>query len=258
MVTGVTHTLAGLNGDNMPALIQAKDGTIWDAETQPNPDVHGNESRNSFKWNCYHHRLGQLFQNKVKPKILRAIDTIHQKNEYNFEGDFLSLQTALYESIRTHINEDPERKQPFMLKIADIIVYGAYNNSDISKLHNNKLFRTSLDFVYRNIKIYDSEAFTYDDVRLQKISEFLHKEICIHYQDDPTLLKIIDIIIFLMKEDIYYRPRWILILQDIEPTVKGITERNPSVILIGLSRLCRLCKGMKLTPTEIENIERWH
>lgn len=242
----------------MPALIQAEDGTIWDAETQPNPDVHGNESRNSFKWNCYHHKLGQLFQNKVKPKMLRAIDTIHQKNEYNFEGDFLALQTVLYDSIRARINEDPERKQPFMLKIADIIVYGAYNDFDIKRLCGNKLFKTSLDFVYRNIKIYDPEAFIYEDVRLQHISKFLHNEICIHYQDDHTLLKIVDVIVFLMKEDIYYRPRWIQILQDIYPDVKDVAERNPSILLISLSRLCNLCKDMELTPIEIENIERWH
>ncbi len=258
MATGVMHTCTGLNGDNMPALIQANDGTIWDAETQPNPDVHGNESRNSFKWNCYHHKLGQLFQNKVKPKMLRAIDVIHKKNEYNFEGDFLSLQTALYESIKARINEDPERKQPFMLKIADILVYEAYNDSDISRLHNNKLFRTSLEFVHRSIKIYDSEAFVYDDVRLQKISKFLHTEIRVYYQDNPILLKIVDVIIFLMKEDIYYRPRWIQILQDVRSTAQDISERNPSIFLIGLSRLCYLCKDMELTPVEIANIERWH
>lgn len=242
----------------MPALIQADDGTIWDAETQPNPDVLGNNSRNSFLWNCYHHKLGQFFQTHVKNAILRAINAVYSKNEYSFDGEYLVLQNALCESIKTRINEDPERKQPFMLKIADLLVYVAQDDSRIKRLEKTKLFKTSVDFAYRGIKRYDSEAFVYDDNRLQEISGVLKNEICVYWQDDCTLQKVAEIIVFLMKEDIYYRPRFIQILQDVGPVVGTIRLKTDSILLVGLCKLCHVCKDFELTDIEKANVERWH
>lgn len=242
----------------MPALIQADDGTIWDAEKEPNPDVHGNESRNSFKWNCYHHWLGKLFQGPVKSAILRAIDTVHNKYEYSFEDDFLVLQNALYESIRARINEDPNRKQPFMLKVADFVVLAAQNESVIVRLKNNKLFCKSVDYAHKGIQKYDPEAYIYADARLQTICSVLVTQINKNWQDNSVLLECADIILFLMKEDIYYRPRWIQILQDVRSVVEDLTDKNNSVLLNGFSKLCEAVKDFELTPEELDNIERWH
>jgi hypothetical protein len=238
------------------ALIQATDGTTWDAEKDANPDVHGNESRNTFKWNCYHHWLGKFFQGPVKNAILRAINAVYAGKSYSFEGDYLILQQALHDSIRVRINEDPTRKQPFMFKIADLLVYAAQNEAFIERLQNNKLFRTSINYAHKGIQKYDSEAFVYDDIRLQKISSFLTLEICKNWQDNIYLQKCADIAIFLMKEDIYYRPRWIQIVQDIQPIVKQL--KLDSVFFMGLYKLCNLCEDFEFTPEELENIERWH
>lgn len=239
----------------MPALILAENGTVWDAEIQSNPDVTGNESRNSFKWNCYHSKLGQFFQGAVKDAILRAINAVHNKNIYYFESEFLTFHNALYEAIKEHIRHDAERKQPFMFQVADILVYYAQNECDIKKLQKNKLFRTSVDFAFKGIKKYDSEAFIYDDVRLQMISTYLKKNVDALFDNDTTFQKVIDIVCFLMKEDIYYRPRFIKMLQDIQ---KKKCYPGSSELVVIFSGLCELVNDFELTQVEIENIERWH
>ena len=160
----------------MPALIRVSDGSFWDAETQPNPEIKGNESRNSFLWNCYHHKLGIFFQKQVKDAILRAISTVHQRNEYSFNGDILILQAALYEAVRTHIQHDAERKQPFMLSVADILCQCAKDENEIGRLQKNKLFKTSVNFAHRGILRYDSEAFLYEDIRLLTLNNLLNSK----------------------------------------------------------------------------------
>lgn len=241
----------------MPALIRASNGVVWDAETQKNPDIKGNESRNSFLYNCYHHKLGQFFQVQVKNAILRAINAVHSKNEYSFEGEFLVLQNALYESIRSRIQHDADRKQPFMLKVADILCYYAQNENGLKRLQKNKLFKTSVDFAHKGILRYDSEAFIFDDARLQEISKCIKSYTNVHIDNPEYLLKVVDIIVFLMKEDIYYRPRWIKILQDIDSTVQIIPPNKNPIVLV-LKWLCITCREFELTPIEIANIQEWH
>ena len=239
----------------MPAFIQASDGTVWDAEIQPNPDVRGNESRNSFKWNCYHSRLGQFFQKQIKDAILRAINAVHSRNVYSFDGEFSELQKALYESIGSRITEDPDRKQPFMFKIADILVYYAKDECAIKSLQKNKLFQKSVEYAYKGILKYDSEAFVYDDIRLQKISTYLNKNISALWDDNLTFQRVVNIIVFLMKEDIYYRPRFIQILQDLQKDNRYPDGSEVSLVFAGL---CEVVKDFELTDAELANIERWH
>lgn len=231
-------------------------GIKYDSTSEPNPDTSGNESRNGFKWSCYYHPLGRMFQDKVKSAILSAIEAVHRNNKYVFNGECLRLQTALYDSVRRRISEDPTRKQPFMLKVSDILVHGVYNNSAISRIHRNKFARVSINFAYMGIQKYDKEAFLYEDVRLSSISSLLKDEI-VDFRNDETLLKIIDICIFLMKEDIYYRPRWIQILQDIRPVVDSLDITNNKIIKL-LKKLCDLCSTMELTESELDNIGKWH
>jgi hypothetical protein len=146
-----------------------------------------------------------------------------------------------------------------MLKACDILVYYAFSDYAIKKLHENKLFRTSIDFAHRGILKYDSDAFVYDDVRLQTISNTIISGIKIFFDNDPTLIKCSNIFIFLMKEDIYYRPRWIQILQDIREIVEklNIDTLNIHPVLVCLEMVCKVCKEMTFTHIEIANIERW-
>jgi hypothetical protein len=58
-----------------------------------------------------------------------------------------------------------------------------------------------------------------------------------------------------MKEDIYYRPRFIQILQDIQ---KKKCYPNGSEVILIFAGLCERVKDFELTPVEIANIERWH
>lgn len=240
----------------MSALIRVRDGSIWDAETQKNPDVTGNESRNSFLWNCYYHKLGIFFQKQVKDAILRAINAVHQRNEYSFDGDILVLHDALYEAIKARIQHDAARKQPFMLSVADILCQCAKDENEIKRLQKNKLFKTSVNFAHRGILRYDSEAFQYEDVRLLTLDTILKNENDTFWQDQ-TISKVIDICIFMMKEDIYYRPRWIQILQDIRGNVGSIYDgTNP--VLHALDSVCEASCDFKLTIIEKANIEDWH
>jgi hypothetical protein len=231
-------------------------GVQYDSSKEPNPDTSGNGSRTSFLFSCYYHPLGKFFQEKIKSSILTAIDTFHGNEKYLFKGEYLKLQEALYEAIRKHVRHDQDRKQPFLFKVSDILVYGAYNNSVIGRIHHNRFARASIDFAYIGIKKYDKEAFVYDDVRLSSLSSLLKTEIT-NFRNDETLLKIIDICIFLMKEDVYYRPRWIQILQDIKPVVDELDIPNNRIIEI-LKKVCDLVKDMELTDEELNNIQEWH
>jgi hypothetical protein len=237
----------------MAALIRAENGTIWDAENQPNPDCLNNDSRTGFLWNCYHHKLGQFFQHEVKNALFRAINAVHQRNNFNFEGEFLIFHNFLRDIIKVHTTE--ERKQNFLFQIADIIVYYAKNEDELKKIQKNKLFKTSVDFAHRGIQRYDKEAFIFDDNRLFIISSTLKINVRCLLVSDNTSLKVIDIITFLMKEDIYYRPRFINILKDIN---KNKCKPSNSKIISILYDLCEVVKDFKLTTSEIENIERWH
>lgn len=234
----------------------SQSGIQYDSTKEPNPDSVGCESRNGSLFSRYYHPLGKFFQEKVKTAILSAIDAFHGNKKYVFQGEYLKLQKVLYEAVRRHVTNDKDRRRAFLFKVSDILVYGAYNSSAISRIHRNKFTRASINFAYLGIKKYDKEAFVYDDPRLSALSALLKSEIQ-NFRNDETLLKIIDICIFLMKEDIYYRPRWLRILQDIRPVVDGLDITNNKIIEI-LGKVCNLVKDMELTEEELENIQELH
>lgn len=102
--------------------------------------------------------------------------------------------------------------------------------------------RAAIDFAHGAItKYYDKDAYKYDDSRLQAwdtyLVDFIDKNFNGSGKQDKLyksdfMLKIKDIVLFLMKEDIYYRPRFIML-------INGIPE-------VGLMK------------EELDNIERWH
>lgn len=122
--------------------------------------------------------------------------------------------------------------------------------------------KQAIYFAYDSIQEhYDKDAFTFGDPRLKKIqdysdsfidtwfqhgypykSDFMKKfmKVCLwmfSYPIHPILLKKgIDITLWLAKEDIYYRPRWIMFL-------KGLGE---------------VVKDFEITEGEKANMQRWH
>ncbi|MDP2217398.1 MAG: hypothetical protein Q8J68_08940 [Methanolobus sp.] len=85
---------------------------------------------------------------------------------------------------------------------------------------------------------YDPEAFGFDDLRLQEISGYLRSYTSQNFSHEAPrkitfMSQILDIVLFLMKEDIYYRARFL-----------------------------DMCKHMprdyELTEEERRNIQQWH
>lgn len=83
-----------------------------------------------------------------------------------------------------------------------------------------------IDFVHSGLLRYDSQAFCYDDRRLQQIEATAKESIHELFFDNAEyrdigdgerkismMLKVLDIALFLMKEDIAYRWRFIMLLQ---------------------------------------------
>ena len=99
--------------------------------------------------------------------------------------------------------------------------------------------KSAINFAHAQIlKHYDSKAFVYDDERLKKIDKYCKQYIDTNFQDSypyksDFMIKVIDIFLFLAKEDIYYTGRW-------------------------LDMINGLPRGHRLTEKEKANIARWH
>lgn len=99
--------------------------------------------------------------------------------------------------------------------------------------------KSAINFAHALIlKHYSKDAFIYDDNRLKKIDTFCKRYIDTNFQHAypykaDFMNKIIDIILFFAKEDIYYTARW-------------------------LDMINGLPRGHELTEMEKENIRRWH
>ena len=93
-----------------------------------------------------------------------------------------------------------------------------------------------IDTVHSGLMKYDKEAYVYEDVRLQKLDEAITKSINELFSKAANgdkkmyfMHQCRDIALFLMKEDVAYRWRWISLLQsigeavkDMEPTIEEI------------------------------------
>ena len=97
----------------------------------------------------------------------------------------------------------------------------------------------AIDFAHANIiKHYDSKAFIYDDERLKVINGYCKGYINKNFQHaypykSGFMNKVVDIILFFAKEDIYYTARW-------------------------LDMINNLPRGHELTKEEQTNISKWH
>lgn len=89
----------------------------------------------------------------------------------------------------------------------------------------------TIDFVHSSILRYDSEAYTYSDERLQALYKtgydcitnlFDSKEDPEPFRKPAFMLKLLDICLFLMKEDIYYRYRFIELMKQFGRTAENL------------------------------------
>jgi len=243
----------------MSALIQLSDGTIWDAETQEHPMSIGNLSRNSFTYNCYHHPIGIYFQDIIKKKIINSIGVLHSKFKYDFSGDLKILRDSLNKSINAHIGNDAggEYKKNYMYQMVNIFLHSVQHPDQVEKSLKNPAIRTVISVSHQWIKrVYGKNtAYVFGDPRLITISKQLKTSIPSIYKNSDLILKIVDICLFLMKEDIYYRPRWILVFQETRETVNLIENSSP--LLVCLRDVCEVCKDFTFTDIELANLEKW-
>jgi hypothetical protein len=146
---------------------------MWDPATQPNPTAKANESRNGFKWSCYHHPLGKFFQNTIKTGITSVIRRIHDKEiprydktAYTFDDPRLANLAAVLERARNiHIDDnDAERKRELAKSASDIVLF--LMKEDI--FYRLNLFKALQDIGedYQNhpelYALTDQEQFIYD------------------------------------------------------------------------------------------------
>ena len=102
-----------------------------------------------------------------------------------------------------------------------------------------KAILAAINFAHSAIlKHYDKNAFVYDDPRLSAIDEYMKEYIATNFKNSPGykdafMLKVLGIFLFLMKEDVYYRGRWLQILKEIP-------------------------REYELTKGELKNIEEYH
>lgn len=85
---------------------------------------------------------------------------------------------------------------------------------------------------------YDPDAFKLEDERLQNLNGYLRAYLSVNFEHDHPrkitfMSQIVDIVMFLMKEDIYYRARF-------------------------LDMLKNMPRDYELTTEELENINKWH
>lgn len=99
--------------------------------------------------------------------------------------------------------------------------------------------KSAINFAHAQIlKHYDRNAFVYDDKRLKKIDEYCKQYIGVNFQNSypyksVMMQKVVDIILFFSKEDIYYCSRWLDLIN-------------------GMPR------GHELTKQEKANIKKYH
>ena len=102
---------------------------------------------------------------------------------------------------------------------------------------------------------YYSDVFTYDDGRLIFIETFLKSYIDMEFMNNPPrkhdfMNQVVDIILGLCKEDIYYRARF---LDGLQKFIRLYNFKYPDS-----DNANEPAGGIPLTPLEKENIMKWH
>jgi len=238
-------------------------GKKYNPATERNPDAKGNnKSRTGFTFCCYSHHLGKHFQNVVKISIRETISLFHsQFTKYEIDSRLIPVREALNKSITARIGNDSggEYKKEFMLQLVDLFLIVSERPEAFEELFNGRILNGVISKAHSWIgKYYDKDAYVYEDSRLIIISGLLKNAVKTEFKNSDVLQDIVDLVIFLMKEDIYYRARWPLVLRDISATMKEVSEDTDYPLVGVLKSLCETCEHFELTAEERANIVRCH
>lgn len=155
-----------------------------------------NDSRAGFTHNIHHSSVGNSFQGKLKPTMIKCMN-------YGY-------------AVLKYINNKPIISKP-ILYIASIPF-----NKVVSKMNTWALQK------------WDEDSFVYDDQRMQVLSENIHGYIDEFFDHQERKLqfmhKCADICLFMLKEDIYYRARAFDMMNQI-PTF-ALTEQERENIVV--------------------------
>ena len=225
-----------------------------DTTRHPGYPIGDNRSRDAFTWNLAS-KKGKIFQRVLKPTLIKMINKIHAlilrssgKTAFVYSDKRLQyLNEILHESIRLDFDHE-QRKLDFMHKAVDIGIF-------VLRGKENKYLNAMQPVVSKTIskihswilKEWDVDAFVYDDPRMKRMHKALHKYV--GKDAEPFVHDVIDIGLFMSKEDIYYRARMFNALNRIDKAVVA-TKGNTGIFPM-LSKL----PTFELTPEEMVNID---
>jgi len=156
-------------------------------------------------------------------------------------------------------NKKPERyKQTFSKMIADIVLYYMETDDKLLGKIKGAFTKKGVKWMYQKIpKKYDKDAFVFDDKRLNVIKETATNHFVKNWDknDRNFLIQCLYICLFIMKEDVYYRPRWILMLQDINKNLNSLKINNKYIELF--KDISNKSLDMELESREIELMKIW-
>jgi len=252
----------------------------WDIINAPHPNYPegDNSSRCAFKYNHVYNANGQFFQNVVKHGIEATINFVHGNFLKSNPTAFTYTNPQLQEldsflKAYTKINFQLGRTSPgnthqqdIIYKVIDIVL--GNKKSGIFQSIVKYSFDKSVGVAHKGFLRYDKDAFVYDDPRLKVLDTFL-KDCATQTFDKKrceTMHKVIDIVLGLQKEDIFYRARALDIAnQFIRQFPNGFesTEEDKKnleqwqIFDIANKFIRQFPNGFELTEFEKKNIERW-
>lgn len=148
----------------------------YDPSSDPDPRWSGNnESRVGFTYCPYNHPRGKYYQERIKIAMLHGLDVMYA-------------------------------------------LLGGASGHTLRERAVTKVFEACTWFVHRTQRSeYHSDIYKFEDPRLQYIRRELQECILVEFSHEKRkcqfMLKALDIVLSLMKEDIYYRPRFLRMMQ---------------------------------------------
>ena len=247
-------------------------GKQFNAEKDRNPDypIGDNRSCVGFRYHANEHPKGQILHRFIKPSIIKAINLAHgmilkqHGNDAYIPKDdrIIQLKSICNRYIDEDIQHDPKRKQTFMRNFIDII--GFFMEHDIYKYKMMKVVMRIVKVAHQTIgNKYDTDAYVYDDKRLQIFNNVLKSAIQDKSKIGVFISQTVDIICFIMKEDIYYTARWFNMLNHIIAAYPyGFQLTNNEYVdqwfIMINSLINEPPNSFELTKYEKGNIEIWH
>ena len=150
----------------------------YNPSSDPDPRwADNNESRVGFTYCPYNHPKGRLYQERIKIAMIKGLDVMYA-------------------------------------------LLGGGSGHKLRERLTMKVFGICTWYVHRTQREeYHADIYKFDDPRLQFIRRELQECILEEFSHEKRkcqfMLKALDIVLSLMKEDIYYRPRFLMLMQRI-------------------------------------------